>query len=276
MKRVSGLIRIVCTPALGVIASLSTHAQQAGPPDGRIDGSSEAKFEASVAALQNGLPTRRRENFEVALAVIWMSNTRGARGLDINGDGNINAIDSQLLADDTYRLLLDIQRGDLLPSIERRANKDSQYTVADYVKRLDGLGYDEVFDLAGRPSELPLPSRKPSQPRDSSVIDAKTGKTFNEAIDALNLRNFAGARSAIGKLNISRLSPYERTKVEQVLFVVSYGEGKLAEAREHLQVAIDAGGLDAQEVSAALVQIRVIDSRLAANPPGLLAMPKFP
>jgi hypothetical protein len=45
----------------------------------RIDGTSLASFETSVVALQNDLSPRRREEFEVALAVIWIRNTLGSR-----------------------------------------------------------------------------------------------------------------------------------------------------------------------------------------------------
>ena len=68
----------------------------------------------------------------------------------------------------------------------------------------------------------------------------------------------------------------ERSKVEQILFEISYGEGEFAEAREHLQNAISADGLNPQEVSAALVQIRLVDAKLAADPTGLLPFPTFP
>jgi len=276
MKIMIGVVRIVAALALGVIASTSTHAQPAASRDGRIDGSSAANFEASVAALQRGLPSRRREDFEIALAVIWTSNALGPSGLDQDGDGDGDAdvIDSQTLAKNTYDLLTDIQRGDVLSSIERRERKGGKYTAADYVRQLDGLGYDEVLDLAGRPDRVSLPSTKQSP--DAITISATTGKALNEAIEAFNLRKLADARRALERLTPSRLSPYEQSKVEQILCSVSYGEGKLAEAREHLQNAVSAGGLNQQEVAGALVQIRAIENQLAGNPPGLLAMPKFP
>jgi hypothetical protein len=272
MNAISGIVGAL---ALNVIASTSTLAQPARSAGGRIDGSSGANFEASVAALLSALPTGRREDLGVALAVIWMSNTLGPSGLDRDGDGDVDTTDARLLAEDTHRLLADIERGDLLASIEKREQKYGSYTVADYVKRLDGLGYEEVLDLAGRPGKVSLPSLRRSRPLDSTIIDAKTAKTINEAIEAMNMRLFADARRAIEKLDASRLSPYERSKVEQILFVISYNEGELVEAREHLRAAVSAGGLNGQEVTTALVQIRFVESRFAASPV-LLPMPKFP
>jgi tetratricopeptide (TPR) repeat protein len=86
------------------------------------------------------------------------------------------------------------------------------------------------------------------------TIDAATGKVLNEAIELLNMENFAGAGAKIATLNLDKLSPYERSKVEQILFNIAYSQDKYDEARGHLQKAIEAGGLNAQEVEQARYQ----------------------
>jgi tetratricopeptide (TPR) repeat protein len=86
------------------------------------------------------------------------------------------------------------------------------------------------------------------------TIDAATGKALNTAIEALNMEKYAEAQAAIATLNLEKLSPYERSKVEQILFNISYSQEKYGEARGHLQKAIDAGGLNEQEVSQARYQ----------------------
>src|SRR6185503_5731191 len=86
------------------------------------------------------------------------------------------------------------------------------------------------------------------------TIDAATGKALNAAIEFLNMEKYAEASAAIGELKMDKLSPYERSKVEQILFNISYSQDKYAEARGHLQKAIDAGGLNEQEVSQARYQ----------------------
>jgi tetratricopeptide (TPR) repeat protein len=86
------------------------------------------------------------------------------------------------------------------------------------------------------------------------TIDAATGKALNTAIEALNMEKYAEAQAAIATLNLEKLSPYERSKVEQILFNISYVQEKYAEARGHLQKAIDAGGLNEQEISQARYQ----------------------
>jgi tetratricopeptide (TPR) repeat protein len=86
------------------------------------------------------------------------------------------------------------------------------------------------------------------------AIDLATGKALNTAIEALNMENYAEAQAAIGTLNLEKLSPYERSKVEQILFNISYAQEKYEEARQHLQSSIDAGGLNEVEVSQARYQ----------------------
>ena len=86
------------------------------------------------------------------------------------------------------------------------------------------------------------------------TIDAATGKVLNEAIELLNMENYNGALAKINTLKLDRLSAYERIKVEQILFNISYTQEKYGEARQHLQNAIDAGGLNDQEVSQARYQ----------------------
>jgi tetratricopeptide (TPR) repeat protein len=86
------------------------------------------------------------------------------------------------------------------------------------------------------------------------TIDAATGKVLNEAIELLNMEKYDEAMAKINTLHFDRLSPYERSKVEQILFNITYTQGKYADARQHLKAAIDAGGLNEQEVSAARYQ----------------------
>lgn len=85
-------------------------------------------------------------------------------------------------------------------------------------------------------------------------IDVQTGKILNEAIELMTAENYAGANAKIDTLNLEKLSPYERGKVEQILFNIAYSQERYAEARGHLQKAIDSGGLNAQEIDSARYQ----------------------
>ena len=111
----------------------------------RIDGSSAATFERSVAMLQNDLPPRRREDFDVALAVTWMRAAAFDAG-DVDGDGDTDYFDARAMADNAGDLLAAIQRGDLVSAVE---GSKGEAVAAAYFEQLDGLGYDEVVELAG-------------------------------------------------------------------------------------------------------------------------------
>ena len=85
-------------------------------------------------------------------------------------------------------------------------------------------------------------------------ISAATGEVLNGAIEALNAERYDEATNAIATLDRESLSPFERSRVEQILFNVAYKQERFGDARAHLQSAIDAGGLNAQEVSQARYQ----------------------
>ena len=110
----------------------------------RIDGTSAATFERSVAMLQNDLSARRRDDFDVALAVVWM-RAAGLDAGDVDGDGDTDYFDARAMADNVGDLLAAIQRGDLVSAAEKSKGKA---VAAAYFKQLDGLGYDDVVELA--------------------------------------------------------------------------------------------------------------------------------
>jgi len=123
--------------------------------------------------------------------------------------------------------------------------------------RLPLLAGVAAIGLAVAGSSFAQQSRASSdkEKKDSApTIDAATGKALNSAIEFLNMEKYAEAQAAIGELKMDKLSPYERSKVEQILFNISYSQEKYSEARGHLQKAIDAGGLNEQEVSQARYQ----------------------
>ena len=86
-------------------------------------------------------------------------------------------------------------------------------------------------------------------------IDAATGKILTEAIEALNAEKYSAASAALAKLKLDGLSPYERSRVEQILATIDHSQDKYASARDHLNKAIAAGGLNEEEVSQTKYQI---------------------
>lgn len=94
--------------------------------------------------------------------------------------------------------------------------------------------------------------------RSAPTISERTGERLNEAIEFLNADDYASARQVLGEINLERLSPYERSRVEQIMSGIEYSEGNYSAAREHLQQAINAGGFSDREVSQAKYQIAQI------------------
>ena len=70
----------------------------------------------------------------------------------------------------------------------------------------------------------------------------------------------------MAELRLGRLSPYERSMTEQLLFSLSEAEGNSIEARQHLLNALAARGLNPDETMQVLDRIRALDARLSAEP----------
>src|SRR5262245_23639442 len=79
----------------------------------RIDGNTESSFERSVGVLQQTLPARRREDFEVALAVLWLRSSAAGDG-DADSDGLVDVNEMKALQQLSEEVLTDIKRGVLL------------------------------------------------------------------------------------------------------------------------------------------------------------------
>ncbi|HEX7081324.1 MAG TPA: tetratricopeptide repeat protein [Gammaproteobacteria bacterium] len=86
-------------------------------------------------------------------------------------------------------------------------------------------------------------------------IGATTGRILNEAIEFLNMDDYVSAREALADLRLDRLSPYERSRVEQIFAGIDLAQDNYASARDHLAQAIAAGGLNQQETERLQFQI---------------------
>jgi len=87
------------------------------------------------------------------------------------------------------------------------------------------------------------------------TIDERTGRILTEAIELLNNDNFTGARAALDGLNKDRLSPYERSRVEQIYFSLAVQAEDYPEARSHMEAAIASGGFNEVEISQGRYQL---------------------
>jgi predicted Zn-dependent protease len=111
-----------------------------------------------------------------------------------------------------------------------------------------------AFSLAAGPA-LAADKKKDDKAPPPTGIDAATGKILTEAIEALNKENYSGAKAAVSKLKLDSLSPYERSRTEQILASIESAQDNYPAAQKHLQAAIDAGGLNEKEISDTRYQI---------------------
>ena len=88
-----------------------------------------------------------------------------------------------------------------------------------------------------------------AEAQETSPTSTAAGAVLNDAIRLLNAGQFAEAALAIGTLELNTLSPFERSHVEMVLFNLALVEGRHDDAREHLDRAVDAGGLSPERAA---------------------------
>jgi len=86
-------------------------------------------------------------------------------------------------------------------------------------------------------------------------IDQRTGEIMTKAIDALNADKSAEARTILSELKLDKLSPYERSRVEQMFFSLDVQEEKYDSARTHMEAALASGGMTDQEISTGRYQL---------------------
>jgi len=86
--------------------------------------------------------------------------------------------------------------------------------------------------------------------------------TLNAAAAHVNAGRYDEARAELGTLDTARLTPFERSKAEQILYVISYREEDFAAARDHVQRSIAAGGLSANQKLSARLALTNIDVML--------------
>jgi len=101
---------------------------------------------------------------------------------------------------------------------------------------------------------------------DAGTIDQQTGKKLGQAIELLNATppNYAQAKSVLDSLNKAKLSPYEGSRIWQLYASIYNSQEKYGDARNALQQAITAGGLNEVEldqVSFNIAQLYLAEER---------------
>jgi tetratricopeptide (TPR) repeat protein len=107
-------------------------------------------------------------------------------------------------------------------------------------------------------------AQKEEDKKPAPTVDEKTGKRLNEAIEFINKDQYDAARAALAELKLDTLSPYERSRVEQIFATIDQAQENYDGARTHFQAAIAAGGLNEMElkdVQYVICQLYIIEEK---------------
>lgn len=117
-----------------------------------------------------------------------------------------------------------------------------------------GLVVLGAFGIASLPDRASAAEEKEGK-REAPSIDASTGKKLNEAIEALNAQKYDEAKADLAKMNLDKLSPYEKSRVFQIYASIAGAQNDYDGVRKNMQNAIASGGLNDEEIQEARYQI---------------------
>jgi len=109
-------------------------------------------------------------------------------------------------------------------------------------------GFALAFCLASTPAYAQ--AKKEEEKKPTNQIDQQTGKKLQAAYDAYqaNPPKLNEAKGVLDTLDQKKLSPYEMSRVQQLYAVIAQQQERYADARKHLQLMLDSGGLNEQEI----------------------------
>ena len=112
-----------------------------------------------------------------------------------------------------------------------------------------------AFGLATFANTAYAAEEKKDAEKTAPAIDASTGKKLNEAIEALNAQKYDDAKALLSKMNLEKLSPYEKSRVYQILASIAGAQNDYDGVRKNMAAAITSGGLNDEEQQEARYQI---------------------
>lgn len=95
----------------------------------------------------------------------------------------------------------------------------------------------------------PAATAAESQQQADRDISQATGRILTRAIEFLNNDQFVEARSILANLRFDSLTPFERSRLHQLLFNLEMNEEDYDGAHEQLQLALESGGLNEKETA---------------------------
>ena len=157
-----------------------------------------------------------------------------------------------------------LQRNGADPAVVAQEQYLALHAVTDLVDRYEtqvGASDSLIAEMA----KLAGANRPVSEVAFASLqrqLDSDAVPTLNTAIAHVDAGQYAEARAAIGELDFERLTPFERSKAETILYTVAYREENYEEAGEHARKALDAGGLSPGNAFRARLALADIDVML--------------
>lgn len=119
-------------------------------------------------------------------------------------------------------------------------------TVRTCLALLATLGASATLMFAELAS--PAATAAESQPSSQEVTES-TGRVLTNAIAFLNNDQFDEARAALANLRMGNLTPFERSRVHQLLFNLEMHDEDYEGAQEQVELALESGGLDEKETA---------------------------
>lgn len=87
------------------------------------------------------------------------------------------------------------------------------------------------------------------------VADEAVARVLQESLELIKSEKFDEARTKLSVLNPPSLTPYERSRVEQMLFSLDIRDENPAAARNHMELALASGGMTEEEISTGRYQL---------------------
>ena len=118
-----------------------------------------------------------------------------------------------------------------------------------------GIGVLAVGLSLSLAAEASAQRATPARRADAGLVNAVTAKRLSAAIEKLDVGAPAEAREILVRIDRTDLSPYEASRVAQVMAAIEQADAHYAAARTELEAAIASGGLNDPEIQSARYQI---------------------
>lgn len=119
---------------------------------------------------------------------------------------------------------------------------------------------DDAADAKAEATQPKKSKKEEREERQKYAIKPRTGKAFEKARVSLDAEKYADAERVLGKLNLKRLSPFERAQTLRLYGYVAYGKEDHDAAIEHLNGALAEQALQPSDQADVIFQVAQIQA----------------